>query len=213
MLRSFSQSTADDDTGSRVALSLDLEKSFLSLIKLQCGNSSVLKIEGMLNDLYVSETTKIEFQRRYTPVEVPASAEDQLIERDMTVVDVGDGYGMMTMEMVAMIDAPLPSFVSLPVCSPLPGMEEKAEEEKGAGAGEESTGESLVDASLKKEKQGEAMPAFHVLLLTQNFWPTLVSSFNAATAAAVILPKPLGKIVVLLWLVFIKCSDMCFSFL
>lgn len=63
LLRSCIQRACDDDIGF-TAPTLDVEKQLLGMIKLQCGNSSVVKIEGMLNDLYVTETTMLDFKNK-----------------------------------------------------------------------------------------------------------------------------------------------------
>ena len=63
---------------------LDAEKRLLGMIKVQCGNSSVVKIEGMLNDLYVTETINDNFTTRQLTVHPEEDDEkfDALKERE-----------------------------------------------------------------------------------------------------------------------------------
>lgn len=152
MLRSSLKPGCDDKYDSREPLFLGVVKSFLSLIKLQCGNSSVVKIEGMLNDLYVSDTTNAEFEELFLGQASSSSShhcEESSDERHR--------------------DSCHPCFGSSSSVRPL----------KTEG-----------NEDFPQAGQGVQLPSFHVMLLTQGFWPSL-SCWN--DQSAIILPKPLGK--------------------
>jgi hypothetical protein len=215
LLRSYSQLDADNGSeGSRVSLSLDLEKSFLSLIKLQCGNSSVLKTEGMLNDLYVSDTTNIEFAQR-EDLQLDCNLDGEMMElqqeeqqeqEEKEQLDFKfDGESFMMMEQQQEEQQQQ--------------QEEKKEEQEEQEDDSQEDEQNLLDRfflwsrcdgdgdgpaataapasatttatnALVRQEQQQHLPAFHVLLLTQNFWPNLSTW---PTNTTVILPEPMGR--------------------